>query len=308
MRLFFATDLHASLGCFKKFVAARHFYRADLLVLGGDLTGKGIVPLVRHQFTSTYSLYGQEFEVRGPIERQKAIRSIESVGFYPVEMDATELSGLADSEQLNDRFQDCIARQIQAWDGIAAKVGSPIYVIPGNDDVPLIDSLLMETRYFINCDRKVVEMPTGWSILGFSASNPTPWKTFRELGEREIADAIDQIMERTENVSRCIWNVHVPPADSNLDVCEALDERFRVITRFGQPQMRSVGSTAVAKLIRKWQPPLVLCGHVHESRGFVRIGKTLCINPGSEYFAGTLDGCVVDVDCSGVKNFQLTSG
>ena len=46
MRLFFASDLHGSEPCFKKFVNAAAFYDASVLVMGGDLTGKAILPIV----------------------------------------------------------------------------------------------------------------------------------------------------------------------------------------------------------------------------------------------------------------------
>src|SRR4029077_12385099 len=46
--LFFATDLHGSEVCFRKFVAAASFYGADLLVLGGDLTGRLVTPVVQN--------------------------------------------------------------------------------------------------------------------------------------------------------------------------------------------------------------------------------------------------------------------
>jgi Icc-related predicted phosphoesterase len=44
MRLFFATDLHGSEVCFRKFLAAAKVYEPDVLILGGDFAGKGLVP------------------------------------------------------------------------------------------------------------------------------------------------------------------------------------------------------------------------------------------------------------------------
>ena len=45
--IFFASDLHGSEVCFKKFVSAAKFYGADTLLLGGDISAKIVVPIVR---------------------------------------------------------------------------------------------------------------------------------------------------------------------------------------------------------------------------------------------------------------------
>jgi hypothetical protein len=308
MRIFFATDLHGSLLCFKKFLAAKKFYGADILLLGGDLTGKGIVPIVSRGSIASYMLYGRHFECNGTDEKKKAIESIENVGFYPLEIGEPQVGGLGRTEELDHRFRECIRDQIATWDAAATKLGAHVYVIPGNDDMSYLDGLLESSRSFENCDRKVLGLLNGWSLVGFGGSNITPWKTFREFDEQYIERTIDNLMRQVKDVDRCIWNIHVPPVASNLDVCESLDERYRVITHFGQPQLHSAGSTAVGDLIRKWQPPVALFGHIHEARGFVRIGKTLCINPGSEYFLGNLNGCLIDLEDSTVTSFHLTSG
>ena len=46
MRIFYASDIHGSDRCWRKFLNSAGFYSADALVLGADLTGKAIVPLV----------------------------------------------------------------------------------------------------------------------------------------------------------------------------------------------------------------------------------------------------------------------
>ncbi|MBD0289951.1 MAG: metallophosphoesterase, partial [Thermoleophilia bacterium] len=46
MRIFYAGDIHGSERLWRKFLNAAAFYEADVLVLGGDLTGKILVPLV----------------------------------------------------------------------------------------------------------------------------------------------------------------------------------------------------------------------------------------------------------------------
>ena len=45
-KLFFVTDVHGSETTFRKFVNAGTFYGVDLLVLGGDIAGKIVVPIL----------------------------------------------------------------------------------------------------------------------------------------------------------------------------------------------------------------------------------------------------------------------
>src|SRR5579871_6547763 len=55
--VFFASDLHGSEVCFKKFVAAAKFYGADTLLLGGDISAKMVVPIVaagQHRYTAQF--------------------------------------------------------------------------------------------------------------------------------------------------------------------------------------------------------------------------------------------------------------
>lgn len=74
-----------------------------------------------------------------------------------------------------------------------------------------------------------------------------------------------------------------------------------------EPKQIPVGSTAVRELIEKYQPLLSLHGHVHESAGAVRIGRTLCINPGSDYHTGRISGCLIALRGDDVKH-QFING
>jgi Icc-related predicted phosphoesterase len=61
-------------------------------------------------------------------------------------------------------------------------------------------------------------------------------------------------------------------------------------------------------VIEKYQPLLTLHGHIHEGRGHSRIGKSLCINPGSSYEQGVLMGALVKLSKDKVEQFVLTQG
>jgi Icc-related predicted phosphoesterase len=88
-----------------------------------------------------------------------------------------------------------------------------------------------------------------------------------------------------------------------------LDEKLTPVLGPGAaPIMIPVGSPSVRSAIEKFQPLLGLHGHIHEARGTIKLGKTLCINPGSEYTEGILRGALVDIDGNKIDDFLLTAG
>ncbi|HRQ32064.1 MAG TPA: hypothetical protein PLM89_03060, partial [Anaerolineales bacterium] len=109
-----------------------------------------------------------------------------------------------------------------------------------------------------------------------------------------------------KNRENAIFNVHVPPYKSGLDEAPELDENLRPVLA-GQA-LKPVGSTALREMIERYQPLLGLHGHIHEGRGATRIGKTLCLNPGSMYEQGVLLGTIVKLGKNKIENYALTSG
>jgi Icc-related predicted phosphoesterase len=87
-----------------------------------------------------------------------------------------------------------------------------------------------------------------------------------------------------------------------------LDENLKIVARGGQVLMKPVGSSAVRAVIERVQPLLALHGHIHESPGHVRIGRTLCINAGSEYAEGILKAAIINLERERVKGHVLVSG
>jgi Icc-related predicted phosphoesterase len=89
----------------------------------------------------------------------------------------------------------------------------------------------------------------------------------------------------------------------------ALDAEFRPILKSGSPVITGVGSVAVRDAMRTYQPLLGLHGHIHESRGEAKIGKSKSINPGSEYSEGVLRGALITLSAKkGVRGYQLVAG
>ena len=60
MRVFFATDIHGSDVCWRKFINAGKFHKADVLIMGGDMTGKAMVPIVANGSNWELELQGQQ--------------------------------------------------------------------------------------------------------------------------------------------------------------------------------------------------------------------------------------------------------
>ncbi len=72
--------------------------------------------------------------------------------------------------------------------------------------------------------------------------------------------------------------------------------------------MIPVGSKAIRVAIEKYQPLLGLHGHIHESKASQYLGRTLLLNPGSEYTEGILRGFFIEYDSEGIKNYWKIEG
>ncbi len=145
--------------------------------------------------------------------------------------------------------------------------------------------------------------------VGFS--NPTPWKTPREIPDEKLGGIIEEMCSKVTDFGHCIFNFHVPPLNSTLNSCPKLDwntDPPTPIVQGGQIVFAGAGSQAVRDAIEKHQPMLGLHGHIHESQGMIKIGRTTCINPGSEYGEGILRGCLVTFADGTIEGFQMTSG
>jgi Icc-related predicted phosphoesterase len=128
------------------------------------------------------------------------------------------------------------------------------------------------------------------------------------MTEAQLRAAIEPMCSILREPSRAIFNLHVPPHDTGLDEAPVLDEQLRVQTSAGQVRFAPVGSSAVRELIEEVQPLLGLHGHIHESAGFRRLGRTLAVNPGSDYGTGTLNGVLATLDRDRVRSHQFVRG
>jgi Icc-related predicted phosphoesterase len=311
-KLFFATDIHGSDICWSKFLNAGKFYEADVLILGGDMTGKAVVPII-HQGGDNYkvTLLEQEFAISNDEEMKEMIKRIRSRGYYPYITNPEELQYLTDRpDEVNKIFVDQVLRVVQQWMDLADKklegTGLQVYCSPGNDDMDEVDAIIRSSRHVLLVEGLVTALDPNHEMISSGWSNRTPWDTHREEDEDQLAVRYEAMTCNLRDPRNAVFNIHVPPHKSGLDEAPELDKNLRPVLA-GQA-LKPVGSTALRKAIEKYQPLLSLHGHIHEGRGATRIGKTLCINPGSMYEQGTLLGAIVKLGKNKVENYVLTTG
>jgi Icc-related predicted phosphoesterase len=312
LAIFFATDLHGSNVCFKKFVNAGKFYGASVLILGGDVTGKMMVPIARQKDGSYLaSSAGKELRLEGE-EAAALEQKVSDMGFYPKVMSEEEFQELRDDPEGQEAlFHDLIRERLEEWIEYArprlAEQRVKCFAAPGNDDAFFIDELFADSDAIELLEGRVVEVD-GIEMLTTGWSNETPWKTERETSESELRTMIMEMIDRLERPENAIFNIHVPPHATALDQCPKLDENLRPVSSGGNPVMTSAGSTAVRELIEAHQPLLGLHGHIHEGRGIARIDRTVCVNPGSNYSEGVLNGSLIRLRQGEVRDVHLTQG
>ncbi|MEM3702920.1 MAG: metallophosphoesterase [Candidatus Bathyarchaeia archaeon] len=308
IRIYYATDIHGSDICWKKFINAGNFYRADVLILGGDMTGKAVIPIIEKG-----AQYEASFEGRKWVVSKDKVHELEQIinnkGYYAY---YTTIEGVeelnSDVKKRDEIFIKLMTQKLRKWIEIADErlenTNTKCFVCPGNDDIPEIDSIIEESKNIIHAGEKVVEISECHEMLSLGWVNPSPWKTFKECTEEELCRKIDNLVSHVRNIDTCIFNLHAPPYGTGLDSAPQIDKTLKSNPRLLMP----VGSISVLNAIKKYQPLLGLHGHIHEAKAFVKIGRSLCINPGSSYDRGVLLGTIINVDKEKVKSYMPVMG
>ena len=314
-RLFFTTDVHGSTVVFKKFINAANFYEAQVIVLGGDMVGKMIVPLVEQADNNYRANYlGKIYDVKSGEELEHLMETLENSGLYPLVVSPEEVKAFEEDKSLVEKqFGQLAAEQIATWLQIADDrlkgTGIKCFVQPGNDDPFEIDQVFNQSDFVKNVDETIVMLDDDHEMVSVGAANQTPWNCPRDLTEDELTLRIEAVIANLTNPANAVFNLHVPPYDTNLDVAPELDDNLTPkLSLSGGFKMIPVGSKAVRAIIEKYQPLVGLHGHIHESRSAQKIGRTMCINPGSEYGEGVLRGVIVDLSKQKLENYVFTMG
>ncbi len=317
--LYFATDIHGSERTFRKFINAGKFYHAQVLVMGGDIIGKMAVPIIRGgggRYRAT--LQGRTEHFEGDEALQKLRERIGTLGFYSRVLEEDEFRELAaDPSRVDAMFHELARERLESWVDLAearlAGTGIKCYVTGGNDDYPDVLTSLHRpgAEAVVACEGRVVPIDDAHTMISMGFSTPTPWKTPREIPDDQLGLMIEEMIAQVADPSHCVFNFHDPPVDSTLDTCPELDwstDPPSQIVKAGQVVLHGAGSKSVRKAIEAHQPLAGLHGHIHESAGATRIGRTLCVNPGSEYGEGVLRGVLLNLAGGKVESYQLTSG
>jgi Icc-related predicted phosphoesterase len=314
VKIFFASDLHGSNVCFKKFVNSAKFYGVDVLVLGGDLTGKAVIPIAEQEDGTFLTFqHGQSVRLKSQSELDEFIKRQGNMGFYPTVMSEAEYQRLkSDPDEQAKLFKSLVLERVHEWAAFAAEklngTEIPLVAIPGNDDFHEIDEILTRAPHFDFHEMQVCEFKGGYQMLYCGGSTPTPWDTEREYSEAQFVQRFAELIPQVRDMSRCIFNVHVPPFGTTLDACPKLDDNLQVVYEMGLPAQIHAGCQALVDVIKEHQPLLGLHGHIHEGRAKINIGRTICINPGSVYPEGILQGALITLRQGEVTQLDLMQG
>jgi Icc-related predicted phosphoesterase len=326
-KIFYVADVHGSEVCFRKFLNALKIYQVDVGILMGDLSGKMINPIVKQPGGSYLCTYlGENRTATTEKELEEMKKVIASSGNYyfitdPDEMEELKAEGKTiegrideraakislSAGKIDDLFRKLVVERFRSWVELADErlkgSGIDVFMAAGNDDLMEVDPVIDSSTTIVNADLKKL-MVKDCEMITLSWSNPTPWDTEREYPEETLAAKIDELAGQIENMETAIFNLHVPPYDTQIDQAPKLSDRLVPSTDESIP----AGSKAVLGAIKRYQPMLGLHGHIHESRGIQKIGRTLCINPGSEYSEGILRGVIVILKKNKIKDYMFVSG
>jgi Icc-related predicted phosphoesterase len=280
--------------------------------MGGDLAGKAVVPIVRQggaryrmEFLGDVSTFGDD-------EVDDAREQVAFNGFYAYICDPDEVTRIQNSPSVRDEvFRHLITDRLREWLGLAEErldgSGVECYVMPGNDDEFWVDDVLASSEFVVNPDMRVVRCGP-FQMLSCSWVPPTPWNSPRECEEEALAAKLAELAADLDPTLGTLANIHSPPFQTGLDDAPEINPDLTLTTDALAGKVVPVGSHAVRETLETLQPLAALHGHIHESRGIARLGTTVCVNPGSSYGEGVLDGCILRFRDNRLLGTQLVRG
>ncbi|MFQ6125946.1 MAG: phosphoesterase [Candidatus Heimdallarchaeota archaeon] len=315
-RMVYSGDVHGSEVVWFKFLKAANEYNTDIIFMNGDLTGKKIVPISKMSNTwKTPNIFGKEWILKTEQEVQDITKRIRHIGMYPWEAPYEKVMEYAkDQTKWDELFTEIMQKEMGRWLlAVEEKVSKNVTIIvaPGNDDPFVIDEIIRNhEEQIVYPNDKVVWLDEKHPMITCEWSNPTPWNSPREEPEKELEK---RLLRKFKMVNESLYPdlicaFHVPPYDSGIDMAPKLDKNLKPVLIGGHPVMIPVGSKSVRKVIEKYKPLIGLHSHIHESPGEVKFGRTICINPGSEYDRGILRMYVFDLGPEGIEKYWRITG
>jgi len=313
-RIVYSGDVHGSEEVWLKFLASHKEFKADIIMMNGDLTGKKIVPIceMRDGTCRTPFVFGREWTLRTEDEIREFERKVRFGGMYPYRATYDEVMELAkDRKRWEALFDDLMREGVERWVRLVEEKVDPkvrVIVNPGNDDSFEVDEAIKQCERVIYPLDKVVYLDDHHPMISCEWSNSTPWNSPREEPDSKLEKRLEKVFNMVDDYENLVCNLHCPPYDSMIDMAPKLDEKRKPIMVGGYPIMLPVGSVAVRKMIERYQPLLGLHAHIHESAGEIMIGRTLCLNPGSEYDMGVFRAYILDLSPSGIEKHWRVYG
>lgn len=311
-RLLYATDLHGSDRCFRKLLNAAQLYEANIVLIGGDLTGKVLVPLVRQADGWVAAADDTMVHLHTEAEVEGYAQQLADRGAYAFCCDPETLAELERRSEVRDAaFLALMRERLECWIALARERllprGIRFLLNCGNDDPLEIDPILRDAEGVEFLEGRAVLLQGHVWVVSVGEANETPWHCPRDVPEAELAQRIEEAVTQVpdDDLPFAVFNLHCPPYQSGIDLAPRLDETFKPVVIGGVVERAPAGSTAVRAAIERYQPQLGLHGHIHESRGTQRLGRTLCLNPGSEYEDGVLRAAVIDFVGDEIKQYLL---
>jgi Icc-related predicted phosphoesterase len=311
-RLLFASDFHGNETVWRKFLNAAKIFDCNVLLCGGDMTGKVMVPITRRAeggYTATLMNKRYRINEEDLLEFKRRVRTYSYIPYVCSEEEYRRLS--EHPEEVEKVFEKIERETLKDWCDLVPQrlpKGTRLIMNTGNDDKLALDEVLRNHPAIVYADEEVIKIDERHEMACFSWSNPTPWDSPREAPEEELEIRIENVLANVRNMPDAIFAFHVPPYDSQIDKAPKLDENLRVVVEGGRTIMVPVGSKAVRKAIERHQPLIGLHGHIHESPGMYKIGRTVCVNPGSEYAEGLLKAYVIEFENGRIARLQRIEG
>src|SRR3954462_7756307 len=197
LKLYFATDIHGSEKCFRKFLNAAAAYGPDVMVLGGDIAGKAVQAiddLGDGPFRTTFR--GTTYEIGDAEELARVERLISDLGYYPWRAQPGELDRRVADGSVDQVLDQLMMKRLDGWMALAEERlrprGTPVYWMLGNDDPPFLAEVLERAPWGTHAEGCVLDIG-GYSLVSWGYSNRTPWDSYREEPEDELTRHYEEL-------------------------------------------------------------------------------------------------------------------